>query len=216
MSQLFQRRANTIVTVSIMLLVLLIVALFGSLMAFSRSSWMTGTGIARQQPIPFSHELHVSGNGIDCRYCHSSVETAAFAGIPSTRTCMNCHTQIATSSPDLEPVRASLTAGTPLEWNRVHDLPDFAYFDHSIHVSKGVGCSTCHGRIDQMSLVRQEVSLQMDWCLDCHLHPERYVRPRNAVFQMDYRAPSNQLELGRQLVEKYQIQRLSDCTTCHR
>jgi hypothetical protein len=216
MPQLFPRRVNTIVMVSIVLLVVLIAGLIASIVVLDRSSWVTRVGATRQQPIPFSHELHVSGNGIDCRYCHLSVETAAFAGIPSTRTCMNCHTQIATSSPALEPLRTSATTGAPLQWTRVHDLPDFAYFDHSIHVKKGVGCSTCHGRIDQMPVVRQGASLQMDWCLDCHRHPERYVRPRGEVFRMDYRVPTNQLELGRRLVEEYKIQRLSDCTTCHR
>src|SRR5574341_480264 len=132
MPQLFPRRANTIVMVSIVGVVLLLVGLVASLVALHRSSWVTGVGVTRRQPIPFSHELHVSGNGIDCRYCHLSVETAAFAGIPSTRTCMNCHTQIATSSRALEPLRTSATTGTPLQWTRVHDLPDFAYFDHSI------------------------------------------------------------------------------------
>jgi hypothetical protein len=202
--------------VSIVLVVLLGAGLIASFVALDRSPWVTGVGATRPQPIPFSHELHVTGNGIDCRYCHLSVETAAFAGIPSTRTCMNCHTQIATSSKALEPLRASATNGTPLQWTRVYDLPDFAYFDHSIHVRKGVGCSTCHGRIDQMPVVRQEASLQMAWCLDCHRHPERYVRPRGEIFRMDYRVPTEQLELGRKLVEDYQIQRLSDCSTCHR
>ena len=216
MPQLFPRRVNTIVMVSIVLLVVLMAGLIASMVALDRSSWVTRVGATRQQPIPFSHELHVSGNGIDCRYCHLSVETAAFAGIPSTRTCMNCHTQIATSSQALEPLRASATSGAPLQWTRVHDLPDFAYFDHSIHVKKGVGCSTCHGRIDQMPVVQQEASLQMEWCLDCHRHPERYVRPRGEVFRMNYRVPTNQLELGRRLVDEYKIQRLSDCTTCHR
>ncbi|HEY7442639.1 MAG TPA: cytochrome c3 family protein [Vicinamibacterales bacterium] len=216
MPQLFPRRANAITLISIVLIVLGTAGLIAAVMALDRLSWMTGIGATRRQPIPFSHELHVSGNGIDCRYCHLSVETSAFAGIPSTRTCMNCHTQIATTSQALEPLRASATMGIPLQWTRVYDLPDFAYFDHSIHVRKGVGCSTCHGRIDQMPLVRQQASLQMNWCLDCHRHPERYVRPRSAIFQMDYRPPSNQLELGRKLVEQYQVQRLSDCTTCHR
>jgi hypothetical protein len=216
MPQLFSRRANTIAVITVAWLVVLMAALAASFVALDRSSWVTGIGATRPQPMPFSHELHVSDNGIDCRYCHLSVETAAFAGIPSTRTCMNCHTQIATASRALEPLRASAAEGMPLRWTRVHDLPDFAYFDHSIHIRKGVGCSTCHGRIDEMPLVRQEASLQMDWCLDCHRHPERYVRPRSAVFQMDYRAPANQPELGRQLVEEYEIERLTDCTTCHR
>jgi hypothetical protein len=216
MPQLFPKRANTIVMVSIVLVVSSVAGLITSFVAIDGSPWVTGVGVTRPQPIAFSHELHVSENGTDCRYCHLSVETAAFAGIPSTRTCMNCHTQIGSSSQALEPLRASATTGTPLRWTRVHDLPDFAYFDHSIHVKKGVGCSTCHGRIDQMPVVRQETSLQMNWCLDCHRHPERFVRPRSEIFRIDYRVPTNQLELGRRLVEEYQIQRLSDCTTCHR
>jgi len=216
MPQIFHPSANTISKVSLVVLVLLVAGLLGLLTALSRSSWVTGAHVTRRQPRQFSHERHAAGNGLDCRYCHASVETSAFAGIPPTKTCMNCHSEILAASSYLEPVRASLQKATPLQWTRVHDLPDFTYFDHSIHVAKGVGCSTCHGRVDLMALVRQEASLQMDWCLDCHRHPERYVRPRTEVFRMDYTPPSNQLELGRRLVEEYQIRRLTDCTTCHR
>jgi hypothetical protein len=182
----------------------------------NRSPWVTDVHVAREQPIQFSHERHVAGNGIDCRYCHTSVEDSSFAGIPPTKTCMNCHSQIFANSPFLEPVRDSFRTGRSIEWTRVHDLPDFVYFNHSIHVNKGVGCTTCHGQVDRMPLMWQEKSLQMEWCLDCHRNPERYVRPRAAVFRVDYEAPANQLELGRQLVAEYQIQKLTSCSTCHR
>ena len=216
MPQVFPRSANTICKASIIVLVLLVIGLFGPLFALARSSWVTGISVTRQQPLQFSHERHVASNGIDCRYCHTSVETSSFAGIPPTKTCMNCHSQIWSTSEYLAPVRTSFQNGTPLEWIRVHDLPDFVYFDHSVHVSKGVGCSTCHGRVDLMPLVRQEASLQMDWCLDCHRNPERYVRPRSEVFRMDYTQPFNQGELGARLVDEYKIRRLTDCSTCHR
>jgi Cytochrome c7 and related cytochrome c len=216
MPQVFHRSANTISKASIIILVLLVAGLLGPLLALANSSWVTGIDVVRQQPLQFSHERHVASNGIDCRYCHTSVEASPFAGIPPTKTCMNCHSQIWATSPYLEPVRASFQSGMPLRWTRVHDLPDFAYFDHSAHVNKGVGCSTCHGRVDLMPLVRQEASLQMEWCLNCHRNPERYVRPRSEVFRMDYTPPLNQADLGNKLVEEYKIRRLTDCSTCHR
>jgi hypothetical protein len=151
-----------------------------------------------------------------CRYCHTSAEDSRFAGIPPTKTCMNCHSEIFADAPFLEPVRASLSTNTPIKWTRVHDLPDFVYFDHSIHVSKGVGCTTCHGQVDKMPLMYQENSLQMEWCLDCHRAPEKYVRPRSEVFSVAYQPPSNQAELGARLVAEYQIQKLTSCSTCHR
>ena len=144
------------------------------------------------------------------------MEKAASAGIPPTKTCMNCHSQIWNTSPYLEIVRASFRDDKPLRWIRVHDLPDFVYFNHSVHVAKGVGCATCHGRVDRMPLMLQENTLQMEWCLDCHRSPEKYVRPREAVFQMDYEQPANQIELGRRLVKEYDIQSLTSCSTCHR
>ncbi|HEY7292405.1 MAG TPA: cytochrome c3 family protein [Vicinamibacterales bacterium] len=216
MSQIFHRSANTIARVSIFGAVFFIA---GSLYLFdqvNRSSWITEVHVAREQPIQFSHERHVAGNGIDCRYCHTSVEDSAFAGIPPTKTCMNCHSQIFANSPFLEPVRESFRTGKSIEWTRVHDLPDFVYFNHSIHVNKGVGCTTCHGQVDRMPLMWREQSLQMEWCLDCHRQPERYVRPREAVFRVDYEPPSDQEALGRRLVAEYQIQKLTSCSTCHR
>ena len=216
MSQIFHRSANTIARVSIFGAVFFIAGLLGLLAEVNRSPWMTTARTARDQPIQFSHERHVAGNGIDCRYCHTSVEDSSFAGIPPTRTCMNCHSQIFANSPFLEPVRESFRTGRSLEWNRVHDLPDFVYFDHSIHVHKGVGCTTCHGQVDRMPLMWQDKSLQMEWCLDCHRSPERYVRPREAVFRADYVPPPDQAEVGKRLVEQYQIQKLTSCSTCHR
>jgi hypothetical protein len=216
MSQIFHRSANTLAKVSIFGGVFLIAGLIGLMMELGRSGWVTQQHVVREQPIQFSHERHVAGNGIDCRYCHTSVEESRFAGIPPTKTCMNCHSQIFAQAPFLEPVRASFRNNTPLEWARVHDLPDFAYFDHSIHVNKGVGCTTCHGPVDRMPLMYQEKSLQMEWCLDCHRNPEQYVRPKDAVFRVDYVPPPDQAELGKRLVAEYQIQKLTSCSTCHR
>jgi hypothetical protein len=216
MSQIFHRSANTIARVSIFGALFFIAAFIGLLYQIDRSPWVTLEHVSRDQPIQFSHERHVAGNGIDCRYCHTSVEESAVAGLPPTKTCMNCHSQIFSTSPFLDPVRNSFRTDTSIRWTRVHDLPDFAYFNHSIHVNKGVGCATCHGAVDKMPLMRKEASLQMEWCLDCHRHPERYVRPREAVFDMNYAAPPNQLELGARLVADYHIKKLTDCSTCHR
>jgi hypothetical protein len=215
-SQVFHRSTNTFAKVSIFGALFFIAAATYGLALINRSSYVTEAGVARQQPVQFSHRHHAGELGIDCRYCHTSVERTAFAGIPPTQTCMNCHAQIWVDSPTLEPVRASYRTDTSIRWTRVHDLPDYVYFNHSIHVQKGVGCATCHGRVDQMNLMWQEASLQMEWCLDCHRAPERYVRPREEVFNMAWQPPSNQIELGRELMRTYKIQRLTDCDTCHR
>jgi hypothetical protein len=216
MSQIFHRSANTISRVSIFGAVFAVAGLLVLFAAVNRSPWVTEARTAREQPIQFSHERHVAGNGIDCRYCHTSVEESRFAGLPPTKTCMNCHSEIFANSPFLEPVRSSFNTNTPLHWTRVHDLPDFAYFDHSIHVNKGVGCTTCHAQVDRMPLMWQESSLQMEWCLDCHRNPEKYVRPRDQVFSVNYQPPSDQMELGKRLVAEYHIQKLTSCSTCHR
>ena len=216
MSQIFHRSANTLSKVSIFGALFIIGGLIWLAMVVTRSSYVTGAHVFREQPVQFSHQHHVGGIGIDCRYCHTSVEKASSAGIPPTKTCMNCHSQIWANSPYLEPVRESYRSDTPLRWTRVHDLPDFVYFNHSVHVKKGVGCATCHGRIDRMPLLYQKSPLLMEWCLECHRNPERFVRPREAVYQMDYQPPENQLELGRQLVKAYDIKSLTTCSTCHR
>lgn len=219
MSQIFHRSTNTISRFTIFGFVFVVAGLLWLVNYIQGSSYMTGAQDVLQQPIQFSHEHHVSGLGIDCRYCHTSVEVSSFAGIPSTQTCMNCHSQIWNQAPILAPVRESFRSGEPLQWVRVHNLPDFAFFNHSIHVSKGVGCFTCHGPVDQMPLMWQDASLQMQWCLDCHRRPERYVRPREQVFNMRYQPPEDQLALGRRLVRQYNIrppEEITGCYTCHR
>ena len=216
MAQIFHPSTNTISKFSIFGTVFLIVALVLALAAINESPYITEVGVARVQPVPFSHKHHVGDDGIDCRYCHTSVETSAFAGIPSTKICMNCHTEIWSDSPTLAPVRESFRSDRSIQWTRVHNLPGFVYFDHSIHVHKGVGCSTCHGRVDKMPLMWRENTLYMDWCLECHRAPERFVRPRESVFSMDYTPPADQLALGRKLVQEYKIQKLTSCSTCHR
>ena len=215
MAQIFHRSINTISRVSLFGPVFLVAGLLVLPAQVQRSPWVTQAHVVHEQPIPFSHERHVGGNGIDCRYCHTSVEESSFAGIPPTKTCMNCHSEIFASNPLLQPVRESFETGRAIEWTRVHDLPDFVFFDHSIHVNKGVGCTTCHGPVDRMPLMFQAQSLQMEWCLDCHRNPEWYVRPRSAVFAVDYQPPANQFELGARLVAEYEIQKLTSCSTCH-
>ena len=188
-------------------------------LVYTRSSYGTGVALSRVQPVPFSHEHHAGVLGIDCRYCHTSVESSSFAGIPPTKTCMNCHSQIWVGSQVLEPVRESYRTNQSLRWQRVNNLPGFVYFDHSIHVRNGVGCSTCHGRIDEMPFTYQASSLLMEWCLDCHRNPERQVRPREEVFNMKYRQPDDQIALGRRLVKEYGIKdsvSLTSCSVCHR
>jgi hypothetical protein len=201
------------------LLLLMIVAAGWAAWSVQNSSYVTGQSLPVDQQVPFSHEHHVSGLGIDCRYCHTSVTGSGFAGVPPTNTCMSCHSQIWTNAPMLDPVRASWRDGQPLRWRRVNVLPGYVYFDHEIHVNKGVGCSSCHGRVDQMPLTWPAASLQMQWCLECHRAPEKHLRPRDAVFEMDYRVPADQERLGRELAERYHVRpagALTDCYTCHR
>ncbi len=196
--QIFHASTNTIAKLSIFGGLFIAVGLLFLILGIQRSSYVTQEGVAREQPVQFSHQHHVGGIGIDCRYCHTSVETSASAGIPPTKTCMNCHSQIWLSSPYLEPVRESWKTNKPLQWNRVHDLPDYAYFDHSIHVAKGVGCSTCHGRVDRMPLMWQNASLQMEWCLECHRNPEKFIRPKSEIYTMDWPPNSSDSEESRQ------------------
>jgi Cytochrome c7 and related cytochrome c/Class III cytochrome C family len=216
MAQTFRRSANTVFLVTLIGLVLMVSGLIGLAYALQSAPWVTRAYQPRTQPIQFSHERHAGGNGIDCRYCHTSVEVSSFAGIPPTKTCMNCHSQIFKDSPFLELVRASFRDDRSIQWTRVYDLPDFVYFNHSIHVNKGIGCSTCHGRVDLMPLTYSVQRLEMRWCLDCHRNPGLYVRPRSAVFDMTYRPPADQRALGRKLVAEYGIQSLTSCSTCHR
>ncbi|MGB7923719.1 MAG: cytochrome c3 family protein [Pyrinomonadaceae bacterium] len=222
MPQIFHHSTNFLAKLSIFGAIFILLAAMWVLAEVNRSSYNTGQFIERQQPVQFSHKHHSGDDGIDCRYCHTTVEVAATAGMPSTQTCMNCHSQIWADSPYLEPVRESWRTGRPIEWTRVHDLPDYAYFNHSIHVAKGVGCSTCHGRIDQMPAVYQASSLQMEWCLQCHRNPEKFVRPKEEIFNMEWRQQNktaDELAKGKDLVKSYHIQdafTLTSCSTCHR
>ena len=216
MAQIFHRSTNTISRVSVFGGVAAIVVLLATVAAINRSFYVTEVNVARSQPVQFSHKHHVKDDGIDCRYCHTSVEESSFAGIPATSICMNCHTQIWANSPLLEPVRESYRTGRSIQWTRVHNLPGFVYFNHSIHVNKGVGCVTCHGRVDDMPLMWRENSLYMEWCLECHRAPERFVRPREHVFDMEWQPQEDQLVMGRRLVQEYKIQKLTSCSVCHR
>ncbi len=216
MAQIFPKSSNIWSKTSIVVVLGVVASLGAALPVLQRSDFVTTANKYKDQPVQFSHQHHVGGIGIDCRYCHTAVEVSSSAGIPPTKTCINCHSQIWSTSPYLEPVRASFRDDKPLKWLRVHDLPDFVYFNHSIHVKKGVGCETCHGRVDQMPLMRQQNSLQMEWCLNCHRNPEQYVRPRSEVLTMGYKPAVAQEELGPQLVAEYKIQSLTNCSVCHR
>jgi hypothetical protein len=217
--QIFHRSTNTVAKVSIFGAVFFI-AFFGWIFStLLRSSYVTGQEIVLKQPVPFSHDHHVAGLGIDCRYCHTSVEVSNSAGMPSSETCMNCHRQIWTNAELLEPVRSSFANNTPIVWQRVHDLPDFVYFNHSVHVAKGIGCASCHGRVDRMPLMFQQASLQMEWCLSCHRDPGKFVRPKDEVFNLEWEPPADKEQakaLQAKLVEEYNIQSLTSCSTCHR
>jgi Cytochrome c7 and related cytochrome c len=219
MPQIFHRSMNVISRVTIFGGVVVVAVVTWAWAGIIRAPYVTGQDVVREQPVPFSHQHHVGGIGIDCRYCHISVEQTAFAGIPATEVCMNCHKQVWNDSPMLEPVRASLRDNKPLVWNRVNNLPHFVYFDHSIHIHKGVGCETCHGRLDRMPLTWKFASLHMEWCLNCHRAPENYLRPRDEVFTMGWQPPISQQALGRRLVKEYNIDppsKLTNCSICHR
>ena len=216
MAQIFHRSTNTISRVSIYGAVILVAVLGYAVDVVNQTSYVTEVHNARPQPVPFSHKHHVSELGLDCRYCHSSVEDSSSAGMPATQTCMACHSQIWTNAAILEPVRASYRDSTPIVWTRVNALPDFVYFNHSIHIAKGVGCTTCHGPIGEMNITWREQSLYMRWCLECHNAPEKYLRPRSEVFNAFYKPPADQEALGQRLMVEYKVQKLTNCTTCHR
>jgi hypothetical protein len=230
MAQIFHPAFNTIAKASIFGALFILAGLAWLAYGIQKSPYLTQQGITREQPVPFSHEHHVKGLGIDCRYCHTSVEDSGFAGIPATETCMTCHSKVWTNAPILQPVRTSWQLDKPIGgpgsdktvapgWVRVHNVPHFVYFDHSIHVNKGIGCSTCHGRIQDMPLVHQAASLQMEWCLNCHREPEQFVRPRGEIFNMEWTPPKNQTEMGMKLLDEYHIApagHLQTCYVCHR
>lgn len=217
MAQIFRPRSNSIARASLAGVVLLICASGWILHAVYWSPWTTLEMTPLEQPVPFSHKHHVYGLGLDCRFCHTTVQKSSFAGMPSTETCMTCHSQIWKNAPLLAPVRKSLADNTPLRWNRVNQTPDFVFFDHSVHVNHGFGCVTCHGQLDQMPLTWKSHTLYMKWCLGCHREPEKYIRPLEEVFNLNWSA-TNQLALGRKLVADYHVhtEQLTDCSMCHR
>ena len=217
MSQIFKSSTNSLARASIVVALVALAGTGGALFELiADSTFATRQGDMREQPIPFSHTHHVGSMGIDCRYCHTSVDNSDWAVIPPTKTCMNCHSQIWINSSTLEPVRESFRTNQSIKWTKVYDLPDFVYFNHSIHVKKGVGCETCHGRVDQMSLMYQKPSLQMRWCLDCHRNPEQYLRPAYQITKMGYEPSEPQEQLGARLVKENHVQKLDTCWTCHR
>lgn len=218
-AQIFTRNANAAARVSIVGIGLLLFGIVSAMVGIYLSPWYTDEGVVKEQPVPFSHKHHSDELKIDCRYCHASVERAASAGFPSTDTCMSCHSQIWTNSPLLQPVRDSYRTGESVIWNRIYDVPDFVYFNHSIHVNKGIGCSSCHGRIDQQMLAAKAQPLYMGWCLSCHRNVEDNIRPQDEIYNMAYDPQSLPLEARQQLVADYQIPtdgRLTTCYTCHR
>jgi len=191
MAQVFDRSSNALARASLVLTGLIVIALGVALNYLQRSPWVTKQGQRPDQPVPFSHKHHVEGLGLQCQYCHTSVEKSSYAGIPPTKTCMNCHSQIWTNAELLKPVRESWATGQSIQWIRVHDLPDFVYFNHEIHVNKGIGCSSCHGRVDQMPLMYEENTLQMEWCLNCHRDPGKNLRPTNEIYNMAWEGPND-------------------------
>jgi hypothetical protein len=219
LAQVFPRWSNVVSKATLIGAIAALAVLLWTCMVYSTSSFGTRQGVMKVQPIPFSHQHHAGILGIDCRYCHTTVEHSAFAGLPPTSTCMNCHSQIWVGSEMLAPVRESYRLNKPLHWTRIYNTPGCVYFDHSIHVQKGIGCASCHGQIDQMPFTFQAPSLLMEWCLDCHRHPERALRPRAEVFNMHYEPPEDQIALGRRLMEEYDIPDahfLTSCSVCHR
>lgn len=219
MAQIFFRGSNTLVRVTLLGGPLLGALVLWLSLIYTRSSYGTGAAEVVVQPVPFSHQHHVGDLGIDCRCCHTSVERSAYAGMPTTETCMNCHSQIWVGGPMLQPLRDSHRTGESIRWQRVYNLPGFGYFDHSIHIHKGVGCTTCHGRIDNMPLTFQKPSLLMEWCLDCHRDPTPHLRPPGAIFDVKWTRPTDQTERGAELAREYGLRDtrfLTSCTVCHR
>jgi hypothetical protein len=218
MSQIFRPYADTIARVTLVSVVVVPFLGVGLAYLVMRSEYITDRSITLNQPVPFSHKHHVGDFGLDCRYCHTGVETSTIAGIPPTRVCMTCHSQLYTQTEMLAPVRASLAEDQPIRWNKVNKLPDYVYFDHSIHVAKGVGCTTCHGSVASMPLMREAQPLTMGWCLNCHRDPTPYLRPASEVFDPYWRPPADQATRGRMLLAHYLIdnKHLTDCSVCHR
>jgi hypothetical protein len=215
-AQIFPRRANVFARWSLIGSILFLVFLVMAYWIYLRTPAFTEVGLAKPQPVPFSHQLHAGDMGIDCRYCHTTVETSPFGGMPDTKTCMNCHSVIQTTNPDLAVVRNSAATGQAIQWTRVNNIPDYVYFDHSIHINKGIGCSSCHGVVDQKPQMTKGASLQMSFCVNCHTHPEEQVRPHSEIFNMQWQPPANQEQLAAQLMLDQNVQSKLSCSTCHR
>lgn len=218
MAQVFQPSANSLFRIAIIAIGVVAATAGIGIMAWNRSPIVTLVGIPRPQPVPFSHQHHVKVLGLDCRYCHTSVDQGPFAGIPSVKTCMTCHSQIWTNAEMLEPIRRAYRENRSIEWIRVHDVPDYVYFDHSIHLNKGIGCVSCHGEVDEMPLMWKAKDLTMGWCLQCHRNPELNVRPKDKVYDLKWVSDRPQSELGPQLVKEHDIKKaqLTNCSICHR
>lgn len=214
MAQIFPQWANEVPRRILLGLIIVVTAMVAGVWYYFSPEY-TDVGYAPEQPVPYSHALHAGQLGLDCQYCHSEVFNSKQANVPPTQTCMNCHEQVTTPNPEnLAEIRESWETGQPVEWVRVHNLPDYAYFNHAAHVNVGVGCETCHGRVDRMEVVFQKEPLSMSWCLDCHRNPEQYVRPVEEVTTMGFQ-PENQVEMGRDLVAKHNIQPPTYCQSCH-
>jgi Cytochrome c7 and related cytochrome c len=219
MPQIFHRSFNFISRLSLSALVFLSGLALTGVLVVARSPYITNQRVTRDQPVQFSHKHHVGDDGIDCRYCHTSVETSAYAGIPPTKTCMNCHSVLFNNVGYLEPVRESYRTDQSIHWVKVHRLADYVYFNHSIHIHKGIGCSSCHGAVNEMPLIFQASPLTMQWCLDCHRNPQVNLRPQEEIFNMNWKAPANQEEVGEKLAADYKLRstnELTSCSTCHR
>lgn len=215
MAQIFPKWTNKLpiqLAVGVVVVVIGIIAFFW----YYGSPKYTDVGYRPTQPVPYSHKLHAGDLGIDCRYCHTNVEKSAVANVPPTQTCMNCHTVIKKNSPNIAPVKKSWETGTPIQWTRVHMLPNYAYFNHSAHVTSGVGCESCHGNVAQMEVVEQKKPLSMSWCLDCHRNPVSNLRPLDEVTTMGYQPPSNQIEYAQRIINERNINPPTDCSGCHR
>jgi hypothetical protein len=219
MPQIFHRSFNFISRLSLSALVFLSGLALTGVLVVARSPYITNQRVTRDQPVQFSHKHHVGDDGIDCRYCHTSVETSAYAGIPPTKTCMNCHSVLFNNVGYLEPVRESYRTDQSIHWVKVHRLADYVYFNHSIHIHKGIGCSSCHGAVNEMPLIFQASPLTMQWCLDCHRNPQVNLRPQEEIFNMNWKAPANQEEVGEKLAADNKLRstnELTSCSTCHR
>lgn len=213
---IFRPKHNTLARLSLVVLAAGGAGTIGGLLIWARTPTARGMEQPVEQPLQFDHRHHTRDEGIDCRYCHNTVEKSAFAGIPPTQLCLNCHSQVWNKSPLLEPVRQSFIENKPMVWNRVYKVPEFVYFNHAIHVNKGVGCVTCHGRVDQMAAVEKASSLTMSWCLDCHRNPTKNIRPVEEVTNMTWKPEGDPVEATRVFAEKNEVHTRTSCTTCHR